>query len=58
MYRSYYCAEAFHEPRLIQGADLVQQVELGLVGETAANKTNAPGGFSANGPFLGLDIKF
>ena len=33
-------------------------VELGFVGETAANKTNAPGGFAASGPFLGLGIKF
>ncbi len=33
-------------------------LELGLVGESAANKTNAPGGFTANGPFVGLGIKF
>ncbi|MDP9111323.1 MAG: copper amine oxidase N-terminal domain-containing protein [Candidatus Eremiobacteraeota bacterium] len=33
-------------------------IDLGYMGLNGKNKTNAPGDFSENGPFLGLGIKF
>lgn len=33
-------------------------LDLGWIGENGMNKQNAPSGFTANGPYLGLGIKF
>jgi hypothetical protein len=33
-------------------------IEAGWTGTGGTNKSNAPAGFSANGPFVGLGIKF
>jgi hypothetical protein len=33
-------------------------IDLGWIGDNGKNKTNAPGDFSQNGPYVGLGIKF